>query len=83
MSLASSGSNGVAVTGGLPVERQQFVQAVDAVTVYALQHVAKICVGFHTRKFARFDETEGNRRGVASTLGGCEQPRFAFMRISA
>jgi len=52
MSLASSGSNGVKLTAGLPVKRQQFRQAIDAVLVDALQNVAQVGVGFHTYQFA-------------------------------
>src|SRR5437879_10512018 len=73
-SLASSGSNGVKLTAGLPVKRQQFRQAIDAVLVDALQNVAQVGVGFHAHQFARFDQAEDDGGGLAAALGGSEQP---------
>ena len=62
---------------GFPVERQQFVQPIQAMRIDAPEYVLQVSEGFHTVQLASFDEREDRCRGAPTSGESREQPRLA------
>lgn len=80
---AQFGSGGERDLGGLPIPREQFVEAADGMVGDAGEDVGEPCLRIDVVESTGQDQRIGDRRPLATAIRAAKQPRLAPERHAA
>jgi hypothetical protein len=75
--------SGLDMNPRFPGPRQQFVEAVDGVTIDPREHVGEVSIGFDAVEFAGLDQRTDDRPTVTTAVTACKQVVLATERHRA